>query len=277
VAVGRDPRLADAPGLAKGGRSQYLGAFRRAGAPDRAGGKKRGADPPAVEGPGVKSSEEFIREVDEELRRDQLAKLWQRYGTLVVALAVLVVVATAAKVGWDQWRQRQMAAEALRFATAEQALSAGRGAEAAEQFAALAAEGDTGYAALARLKEAEAKLAVKDEAGAVAALERLAGEGGADDPILRDLGALLALQREIDQGDPAELARRLEPLAAGGSPWRHRARELQALVAIRAGELERARGILAELSREVGVPPTQQRRAEELLQAIGGSVPQASS
>jgi hypothetical protein len=221
----------------------------------------------------VKSSEEFIREVDEELRRDQLAKLWRRYGTLVVALAVLVVAATAAKVGWDQWRQRQMAAEALRFATAEQALSAGRGAEAAEQFAALAAEGDTGYAALARLKEAEAKLAVKDEAGAVAALERLAG----DDPILRDLGALLAVQREIDQGDPAELARRLEPLAAGASPWRHRARELQALVAVRAGELERARGILTELSREVGVPPTQQRRAEELLQAIGGSVPQASS
>jgi hypothetical protein len=225
----------------------------------------------------VKSSEEFIREVDEELRRDQLAKLWRRYGALVVALAVLVVAATAAKVGWDQWRQRHMAAEALRFAAAEQALAAGRDAEAAEQFAALAAEGDTGYAALARLKEAEAKLALKDEAGAVAALERLAGEGAEDDPILRDLGALLALQREIDQGDPAELARRLEPLAAGDSPWRHRARELQALVAIRAGELERARGILAELSRDVGVPPTQQRRAEELLQAIGGSVPQASS
>jgi hypothetical protein len=242
------------------------------------GAGNRGSDPPAAKGPGVKSSEEFIREVDEELRRDQLAKLWRRYGTLVVALAVLVVAATAAKVGWDQWRQRQMAAEALRFAAAEQALAAGRDAEAAEGFAALAAEGDTGYAALARLKEAEAKLASKDEAGAVAALERLAGDsGGAEDPILRDLGTLLALQREVDQGDPAELARRLEPLAAGDSPWRHRARELQALVAVRAGELERARGILTELSREVGVPPSQQRRAEELLQAIGGSVPQASS
>ncbi len=225
----------------------------------------------------MKSSEEFIREVDEELRRDQLAKLWRRYGALVVAFAVLVVAATAAKVGWDQWRQRQMAAEALRFATAEEALAAGRDAEAAEQFAALAAEGDTGYAVLARLKEAEARLALKDDTGAVAALEQLAGEGGADDPILRDLGALLALEREIDGGDPAELGRRLEPLAAGDSPWRHRARELQALVAIRAGELERARGILTELSREVGVPPSQQRRAEELLQAIGGPVPQASS
>jgi hypothetical protein len=225
----------------------------------------------------VKSSEEFIREVDEELRRDQLAKLWRRYGALVVALAVLVVAATAAKVGWDQWRQRRMAAEAQRFAAAEEALAAGQDAEAAERFAALAAEGETGYAALARLKEAEAKLELEDEPGAVAALERLSGEDGADDPILNGLGALLAVQRELDGGDPAELARRLEPLAAGDSPWRHRARELQALVAVRAGELERARGILTELSREVGVPPSQQRRAEELLQAIGGSVPQASS
>jgi hypothetical protein len=245
--------------------------------PVASGAGIRGADSPAVEGPGVKSSEEFIREVDEELRRDQLAKLWRRYGAVVVAVAVLVVAATAAKVGWDQWRQRLMAAEALRFAAAEQALGAGQDAEAAELFAALAAEGDTGYAALARLREAEARLALEDETAAVAALERLAGDGGADDPILRDLGALLAVQREVDQGDPGELARRLEPLAAGDSPWRHRARELQALVAIRAGELERARGILTELGREVGVPPTQRRRSEELLQAIGGPVPQASS
>jgi hypothetical protein len=221
-------------------------------------------------------SEEFIREVDEELQRDRMAKLWRRYGALVVALAVLVVAATAGKVGWDQWRQRAMAAEAVRFAAAEQALAAARNEEAAERFAALAAEGGTGYAGLARLREAEAKLAQGDEAGAVAALEQLAG-ATADDPILRDLGLLLAAQRELDTADPGELTARLQPLAAADSPWRHRARELLALAAIRAGELDRAKELLAALSREAGVPPTQQRRAEELLQAIGGSVEQASS
>jgi hypothetical protein len=222
-------------------------------------------------------SEEFIREVDEELRREQLSKLWRRYGGAVVGLAVLVVVGTAAKVGWDHWQQRTLAAEAQRFAAAEQLLAAAKPAEAAEAFAAIAAEGGgTGYAALARLNEAEARLALKDEAGAMAALTQL-GQAGAGDPLLRDLGTLLAASREVDSGDPADLTRRLEPLAAGDSPWRHKARELLAMVAIRAGDLDRAKKLLEELSREVGVPPSQQQRAQELLQAIGGGAPQASS
>jgi hypothetical protein len=221
-------------------------------------------------------SEEFIREVDEELRRDRFAMLWRRYGAFVLSVAVLIVVGTAAKVGWDQWRQRERAAEALRFAGAERALAAGQGAEAAQQFAALAAEGGTGFAALARLKEAEAKLGQKDEAGALTALDQLATTTG-DDPILRDLATLLAVERRLDKADPAELTKTLEPLAAGDSPWRHQARELLALTAIRAGDLDKARSLLGDLSREVGVAPSQQRRAAELLQAIGGSVAQASS
>ena len=74
-------------------------------------------------------SEEFIREVDEELRRDRIAMLWRRYGSVVLAVAVLIVLGTAGKVGWDQWRHRQGAAEAMRFVAAERALAAGQGAD----------------------------------------------------------------------------------------------------------------------------------------------------
>ena len=221
-------------------------------------------------------SEEFIREVDEELRRDRIAMLWRRYGSAVLAVAVLIVVGTATKVGWDQWRHRQGAAEAMRFVAAERALAAGQGADAAQQFATLAADGDTGFAALSRLKEAEAKLGQKDEAGALAALDQLAAASG-DDAVLRDLATLLAAERRLDTAEPAELTKTLEPLATGDSPWRHQARELLALAAIRANDLDKARSLLGDLSREVGVAPSQQRRAAELLQAIGGSVAQASS
>jgi hypothetical protein len=221
-------------------------------------------------------SEEFIREVDEELQRERLSRLWRRYGALLVGLALLVVLATAAKVGWDHWRERARAAEALRFAQAEAMLTDGRPAEAAQAFAALAAEGDTGYAALARLKEAEAKLAAADAAGAADSLLQLA-QNPERDPILRDLGALLAAAQELDRGDPAALTARLEPLTASGAPWRHSARELLALVAMRAGDVAKAKRLLEELTREADVPPSQERRAEELLQALGGPTPQASS
>ena len=220
-------------------------------------------------------SDEFIREVDEELRRDRVATLWRRYGAILVGVAVLIVAGTAGKVAWDHWSERARAAEALRFAAAERALAANDTAGAAAQFAALAAEGKTGFAALARLRQAEAERERKDPAAATGALDGLAAAGG--DPILRELAALLAIEQDLGTADPATLRQRLEPLAGADAPWRNQARELQALVAIRAGDLDQARTILGELSREVGVLPSQQRRASELLQAIGGNPAQASS
>lgn len=221
-------------------------------------------------------SEEFFREVDEELQRDRLLKLWRRYGGLIVGLALLAVVGTAAWVGWGYWQRQARAAEAERFATAEAALAGERAADAAAAFGSLATEGTTGYAALARLREAEAKTALEDDAGARAALAALADSAQAD-PILRDLGIVLSAARSLDTADPAELRARLEPAAAAGAPWRFHASELLAVLAIRTNDLDTARRLLDGLAKEVGVPPALQRRAGELLQAVGGTPPQQAS
>lgn len=220
-------------------------------------------------------SEEFIREVEEDLRREQMLRLWQRYGGAVLVAALLVVAGTAGKVFWDHRQAQIRAAEAQQFAEAQRTLTAGRQADAATQFATIAAEGHTGFAELARLKEAEARAAAGDQPGAGTALTELAGR--ASDPILRDLATLILVERELADKDPAELKRTLEPLAAPEAPLRNQARELQALVAIRAGSLDEARQILGELTQEAGITPTQQRRAAELLQAIGGAAPQAGT
>ena len=54
---------------------------------------------------------DIFNEVDEELRREQLKKLWERYGILIIALAVLFVAAVG---GWRgyQWWEAKKAAEA---------------------------------------------------------------------------------------------------------------------------------------------------------------------
>jgi hypothetical protein len=220
-------------------------------------------------------SEELFREIEEDLRRDRMNRLWQRYGGIVVGAALLVVVGTAGKVFWDHRQTQLQAAEAERFAAAQRVLTSGKQAEAADAFAALAADGDTGFAELARLKEAEARAAAGDQAGASSALTELQGQ--ASDPVLRDLATLMQAERQLGDGDPAELKKVLEPLAAPEAPWRNQARELLALVAIRAGNLDEARNLLSGLSQEAGVIPSQQRRAAELLEAIGGAPPQASS
>ncbi len=221
-------------------------------------------------------SEEFIREVDDELRHDRLMFLWRRYGNLVIAAALALVLGTAAMVGWQSWQMRDRKAEALQFAAAEDKLTTGSYKDAATAFATLAADGSTGYAQLARLRQANALKKDGDPAAAQQALTALADDSGAD-PLLRQAAALLLVSAEIDKGDPAQLEARLEPLIAAGAPYRYTARELAAVVALRKADEAKARSLLDELSKDVGTPPGQKQRIDEMLQMLGGMPTPASS
>lgn len=217
-------------------------------------------------------SDEFIREVDEDLQRDKLKALWDRYGILVISAAVLLVVGVAGYEGWKAWERSERHGEAAAFATLEAELAAQRWQPAAEGFDRFAANATPGYAALARLREAAALEGEKDPAAAAAALDRLTADNQAD-PLLRDLATLLSVSAQLDQGDPQSLRGRLLPLAETGRPWRASARELLALLAIRTGEIEQARSTLDELSKDGGLPAGQQQRIEALLQSLGAPGP----
>lgn len=217
-------------------------------------------------------SDEFIREVDEELQRDRLQALWRRYGRLLIGAVVLLVVGVAAWEGWKAWRAHQIEAVAERLVAVEQDMAAQRWQEAADGFAAIAADAEPNPAAVARLREAAARLRAGNAGEAMAALELVAASNGAD-PLLRELAALLGAQQSLDSADPAELRSRLVPLADAGRPWRNSARELLALLAIRTGETDQARATLDTLIADAEVSPAQRQRAEALRAGLG-AVPQ---
>lgn len=217
-------------------------------------------------------SDEFIREVDEELQRERLAKLWQRYGHWVIAAAVLVVLGTAGKVGWESWRDSRIQARAQAFAAVEE--RTGSPDEVARAWLELAAGADDGFAALARLRAAAAFEDAGEIGQAVEALRALATDG---DALFADLGGVLAAWYRIDGAEPAALAAELEPLAAADRPFRHTARELQALAALRAGDRKRARELLSGLVDDATAPVSQQQRLRELLDALGGREEEVAS
>ncbi len=210
-------------------------------------------------------AEEFFREVEEELRQERMLGLWRRFGPYVIGLAVAIVLATAAKVGYESWRDKRMQAQAEAFRAAE-TLLARDPAAAAAAFRELAGWADEGVAGLARLMAAAAlrEAGRRDEARAV-----LAGNAGLDDPALAAYAALLAVQYGIDGDDPAALARRLTPLTADDAAFRHSARELAALVALRRGDRGEARRLLERLRDDATAPETLRRRARELLESLG--------
>src|SRR5258705_11753760 len=98
------------------------------------------------------SVSDIFQEVDEEVRREQLKKLWDRYGTYFIALAVLVVVAVPAWRGYDYWQSKKAAEFGAPFNAAPLLAEQGKHDEAEKAFWRLGTEGTSGYRVLARMR-----------------------------------------------------------------------------------------------------------------------------
>ena len=118
------------------------------------------------------SEVDVFREVDEEVRREQLKKLWDRYGIYVVVLAVLVVAAVGAWRGYQWWEAKKAAEAGAAFEAAITLSDGGKHAEAEQAFAKIAADSTSGYRQLARIREA-AELVYQDPKAAAAAFEKI--------------------------------------------------------------------------------------------------------
>lgn len=210
---------------------------------------------------------DIFQEVDEELRRENFAKLWARYGKHVIALAVLLVLATAAVTQWRQYQVRQRQAEGARYSAALELARQGKDKDAADAFGVIAREAGGGHATLARFEEAANKAHAGDTAGALAVYAALA-EDAAADPVYRDMARLLWAQYDLAGGDPKTIVEKLAPLTVATNPWHPTALELSALAALKAGNKAEARATYQRLSDDLAAPQGLRARAAEMITAL---------
>jgi len=177
---------------------------------------------------------DIFTEVDEEIRREQLKKLWDRYGGLAVAAAIVLVLAIGGWRGWQWWEAKKAAEAGSAYDAAAALVEQGKLSEAEAAFGKVASEGTAGYRVLARLRDA-ALLGERDRAAAVAAYDAIAKDSSVD-PLLQELASLRAALLLVDSAPLAEITQRLEPMAAAGKTFRHTARELLAVAAVRASD-----------------------------------------
>jgi len=185
-------------------------------------------------GQGERPVSDIFSEVDEEVRREQLKKLWERYGIVIIGACVAVVVAVA---GWRayEWYEGKKAAQAGAAFEAAIALSnQDKTKEAGEAFAKVGADGTSSYRMLAKLREA-AELSKSDAKAAVAIYDGLAGDSRLGQP-MRDLAAVRAATVLLDSAAYEEIRKRLEPLTASDRTFRHSARATLALSAWHAND-----------------------------------------
>jgi hypothetical protein len=215
---------------------------------------------------------DIFDEVEEDLRAERAQKLAKKYGWLIILAAVAIVGGVAGWQVWVRWQTQQDASVASRFVAAQTAIEqAAPGAVTNGPLATLdllAARGPEGYKTLARLRAAAVKADSGDLTGAVALWNAVAADSDAD-TLLRDLASLTAATRQIDQGDPAQIQARLEPLAVFGNPWSALAREQLAILDLRQGKADEAKTKLKALSIDFEAPSGVRARAAALLAGLG--------
>ncbi|HEX2725194.1 MAG TPA: tetratricopeptide repeat protein, partial [Beijerinckiaceae bacterium] len=154
---------------------------------------------------------DFIREVDEEYRRDRIMQIWKRYSGVIVALAVLLVAAVG---GWRYWQhvERQRAEEAaVRYEDALRLARDGKSEDAGKALEALAKDAPAGYQILSRFRLA-AELGKQNPEDGAKAFDALAGDSRVE-PVMQDLARLRAAMLRFDAADASAVQPALERLA----------------------------------------------------------------
>ncbi|CAM5766203.1 hypothetical protein LMIY3S_01742 [Labrys miyagiensis] len=214
---------------------------------------------------------DIFQEVSEDMRRERAQKLWAKYGNYVIGAAAAVVLGVAAFVAYQRYEQQQADAQGARFQSAVALAQAGKTADAAATLSALAKDGNAGYQTLARFRLA-AETATDKLADGIKAYDTLAADPSVD-PLLQGLAKIRAGYLMVDSASYADIAARIEPLAAADQPWRHSAREILGLSAWKAKDLTNAAKWYQAIITDKDVPASLRQRAEMMLQLIAADQP----
>lgn len=215
----------------------------------------------------------IFREVDEELRREQMAALWKKYGTYVLIGAVAIVAIVGGYNIYTWWSAKQAAENGQQLYSAIELVTQDKNTEALQAFTDLAGNTSGGYQTLANLERAaiHAQEGRNDEA--VALYDQVAASRA--DELLRNFATLQAGMLRVDEADEAEIRGRVSGLIDDTNPWRYSARELLALAAFRSGNTSESEKIYGQILGDPSSPADMRRRAEAML-ALMFKAPEAS-
>jgi len=214
------------------------------------------------------NNDAFLREVDDELRRDQLLTFWERYGRWSIAAIVVALAAFAGFLYWQHHRKQAAGVEGEQLQAAYDMLGAGQADAAAKALAPIAASDRDGYRALALMTQADILLGKKQDKAAAAKFAAIVADTGIAQPF-RDLALIRQTVAEYDTLKPQVVIERLRPLAVPANPYFGSAGELVAAAYLDSGRRDLAGQLFGQLGATESVPETIRQRAVQMAGAMG--------
>ena len=218
----------------------------------------------------AQNDDSFFREVNEELRSDQLRYAWKRYGRIAIGIAVLVVIGTAGWRGFEYWDTHNSSQSGDRFIAALTLASEGKNDEALAALDAIEKDGTGAYPVLAKLRGASVLQAKGDTTAAVAAYSEVGNDGTAPQAV-RDLAKMRAAWILIDTGTYEQVSAEAQVMTAQGHVLANSAREALGLSAFKAGNMPQAKQWFQQIADDAQAPRNVANRAQIMLDNIAAS------
>ncbi|TPK41607.1 tetratricopeptide repeat protein [Mesorhizobium sp. B2-5-4] len=216
------------------------------------------------------SDDSFIREVNDEMRREQAQKLWDRFGPALLVIAILVVLGTAAFVGHRYWDETRANRSGDAFSQALKLANDGKNDDALAALIQLEKDGYGAYPLLARMRAATVKANKGDVDAAVKDFDDVAADTAIPQG-LRDMARLRAALLLVDHGSFADVSSRVEALTSDTNTLRHSAREALGLAAWKEGKTQDALKLFDQIASDDGAPRNTRERATLMSELIRGS------
>lgn len=209
----------------------------------------------------------FIQEVNEDVKNDNLKKLWDKYGLFIVLFVVIAVSAAVSFETIKGWRDTKYQTQTENYLLAVQpAENYENSLKALEKIAAA----DNGiYSDLARVQIATLLFEQGKNSEAETMLQTIADNDELNQRI-RNLAALKLATYKIDTAPRAEIEALLKPVVAADDSWSPLATDLLAMAAIRDGDTETARSLYTALLENGNISDNFKSRIQDMLSTLNG-------
>ena len=212
--------------------------------------------------------ETFMREVDENLRRDRMQEFAKRYGGWVVVAVVLFLAISGGFLYWKHLREQRSQEQVERLALTFKNIGAGNLAGAPQQLDAISGSSSKAVRATALFTRAAVAIQQNDVKLAIAKYREIAEDDSLPAPY-RDAALIRQTALEFDSLQPQQVITRLQPLTKPGNPWFGSAGEMTAIANLKQGQRSQAGQLFAAIAKDKGVPEPMRERAAQLAGTLG--------
>lgn len=213
--------------------------------------------------------DEFLEEVQKDIRQEKFLKLWKQYAKQIISGVVAVVVIVVGYNLWGHYQQNKRIQMADKMISAQEMIARGETEKAKVVLNSLSGYQHI-YEQLGQFQKAGLLIQLGSEENikeAIGIYDQLTSNTKVD-TFWRELASLLFVMNSVDLPgrNIEELINKLNPLTSDQNPWRYFAKEMKALLLYQKGDVEKSIELFIQLVQDNQTPSGISMRSRLMIQ-----------